>query len=258
MYEPAGEVNEVGGDFYEVFKVDRGWAVVLGDVSGKGAAAAALTAEARHTIRTAGALSSDPVEGLRLLDRNLRGRDDVALCSIVMLVLPDEATGPAEVLVYLAGHPHPMVIRDGRSSEVGEPGPLLGVVESPDWTPARVSLEPGDHLVALHRRRDRGPARVRRPVRHRAPARRARWVSLARARGRAGSRRPGGVRGRFAPGRRRGRRDPPFRAGPKARQAGGRTGDADRVDALTQAAAAAPGSRTPRITSEARRAPSAG
>ena len=41
MYEPAGEVNEVGGDFYEVFKVDGGWAVVLGDVSGKGAAAAA-------------------------------------------------------------------------------------------------------------------------------------------------------------------------------------------------------------------------
>ena len=60
MYEPAGEVNEVGGDFYEVFKVEDGWAVVLGDVSGKGATAAAVTAEARHTIRTAGALSADP------------------------------------------------------------------------------------------------------------------------------------------------------------------------------------------------------
>ena len=61
MYEPAGEVNEVGGDFYEVFQVEGGWAVVLGDVSGKGAAAAALTAEARHTIRTAGALVGGPV-----------------------------------------------------------------------------------------------------------------------------------------------------------------------------------------------------
>ena len=60
MYEPAGEINEVGGDFYEVFPVEDGWAVVLGDVSGKGAAAAALTAEARHTIRTAGVLSDDP------------------------------------------------------------------------------------------------------------------------------------------------------------------------------------------------------
>ena len=93
MYEPAGEVNDVGGDFYEVFKVEGGWAVVLGDVSGKGAAAAALTAEARHTIRTAGALAPDPVEGLRLLDRNLRGRDDVALCSVAMVVLPEPDVG---------------------------------------------------------------------------------------------------------------------------------------------------------------------
>lgn len=147
MYEPAGEVNEVGGDFYEVFKVDGGWAVVLGDVSGKGAAAAALTAEARHTIRTAGILSSDPAEGLRILDRNLRGRDDVALCSVAMLVLPDAQSSPASVRVYLAGHPHPMLVRDGQASQVGEPGPLLGVVEDPEWVPVEVSLERGDQLV---------------------------------------------------------------------------------------------------------------
>lgn len=147
MYEPAGEVNEVGGDFYEVFKVDGGWAVVLGDVSGKGAAAAALTAEARHTIRTAGILSSDPAEGLRILDGNLRGRDDVALCSVAMLVLPDAQSSPASVRVYLAGHPHPMLVRDGHASQVGEPGPLLGVVEDPEWVPVEVKLERGDQLV---------------------------------------------------------------------------------------------------------------
>ena len=90
MYEPAGEVNEVGGDFYEVFRVAGGWALVLGDVAGRGAAAAALTAEARHTIRTAGALAANPVAGLEVLNRNLRLRDDVALCSVAMLFLPDE------------------------------------------------------------------------------------------------------------------------------------------------------------------------
>ena len=63
--------------------------MVLGDVAGKGAAAAALTAEARHTIRTAGVLTSDPIARVcEVLDRNLRGRDDVALCSVAMLVLP--------------------------------------------------------------------------------------------------------------------------------------------------------------------------
>ncbi|MFL5870631.1 MAG: SpoIIE family protein phosphatase [Solirubrobacterales bacterium] len=147
MYEPAGVVNEVGGDFYEVFPVEGGWAVVLGDVSGRGAAAASLTAEARHTIRTAGTLAGDPRAGLRMLDRNLRGRDDAALCSIVVAVIPDGGPEPAEAEIYLAGHPHPIFIREGSVEEVGSPGPLLGIVEDPDWPPAPVSLRPGDQLI---------------------------------------------------------------------------------------------------------------
>ncbi len=147
MYEPAGEINEVGGDFYEVFPVEGGWAVVLGDVSGKGAAAAAVTAEARHTIRTAGTLVADPVAGLHLLDSALRGRDDVALCSVAMVVLPDASGATAEVLVYLAGHPHPILLRGNRAEPVGRPGPLLGVVDEPTWVPSAVTIEAGDQLV---------------------------------------------------------------------------------------------------------------
>jgi PAS domain S-box-containing protein len=147
MYEPAGEINEVGGDFYEVFRVEGGWAVVLGDVSGKGAAAAALTAEARHTIRTAGSLSGDPCRGLFVLDENLRGRDDAALCSVALLFLPEGDTETSEVSVYLAGHPHPLLLRDGGAEAIGDPGPLLGVVEEPVWLPVNVELEVGDQLV---------------------------------------------------------------------------------------------------------------
>ena len=148
MYEPAGEINEVGGDFYEVFRVEDGWAVVLGDVSGKGASAAALTAEARHTIRTAGSLSGDPRRGLYLLDENLRGRDDAALCSVALLILPElDSQSSADVRIYLAGHPHPLLIRNGRAVIVGEPGPLLGVVDEPFWEPATVTVEPGDQLI---------------------------------------------------------------------------------------------------------------
>ena len=148
MYEPAGEINEVGGDFYEVFPVAGGWAVVLGDVSGKGATAAALTAEARHTIRTAGMLTSDPIRGLEILDRNLRERDEVALCSIAMLVLPDGDSSTDEVSVYLAGHPFPILIHQGgRAEPVGTPGPLLGVVDEPSWPRFTVNLDPGDQVV---------------------------------------------------------------------------------------------------------------
>ena len=147
MYEPAGEVNEVGGDFYEVFATDRGWAVVLGDVSGKGAAAAAVTAEARHTIRTAGALSADPRRGLELLNANLHGRDDAALCSVAMLVLPRDASDGSNVVLYLAGHPHPMLLRDGAAEPVGRPGPLLGVTEDAYWEGVEIEVDPGDQLV---------------------------------------------------------------------------------------------------------------
>jgi PAS domain S-box-containing protein len=148
MYEPAGEVNEVGGDFYEVFPVSGGWAVLLGDVSGKGAAAAALTAEARHTIRTAGMLTSDPIRGLEVLDRSLRERDEVALCSVAMLVLPDGESATDEVSVILAGHPYPILIHQGgRAEPVGKTGPLLGVVDEPAWPRVTLSLDPGDQLV---------------------------------------------------------------------------------------------------------------
>jgi PAS domain S-box-containing protein len=147
MYEPAGEINEVGGDFYEVFRVADGWAIVLGDVAGHGAAAASLTAEARHTIRTAGQLDGDPRSGLHLLNRNLLERDDARLCSTVMLVLPDGAAGACEVTVYLAGHPHPLRIHGEEVDEVGSPGPALGVSEEPVWEPVGVIVHPGDQLI---------------------------------------------------------------------------------------------------------------
>ena len=148
MYEPAGEVNEVGGDFYEVFPVEGGWAVVLGDVSGRGAVAASLTAEARHTIRAAGALAGDPEVGLEVLDRNLRGRRDAALCSVAVIVLPrDPAAG--EAFVHLAGHPHPILIRGEEATAVGEPGPLLGVVEGASWPAYRVPFARGDQIVVF-------------------------------------------------------------------------------------------------------------
>jgi hypothetical protein len=61
MYRPAGAENEIGGDFYDAFRIAGGWMVVIGDVTGRGAQAAAVTAHARYTLRTAAALTGDPV-----------------------------------------------------------------------------------------------------------------------------------------------------------------------------------------------------
>ena len=147
MYQPAGELNEVGGDFYEVFSTERGWAIVLGDVAGHGAAAASLTAEARHTIRAAATLAADPCAGLRLLDSNLRERDDAALCSVAMLVAPEDVGPGSEIEVYLAGHPHPLLVRGDSVAEIGSPGPALGVVSDPSWPPTKIRIAEGDVIV---------------------------------------------------------------------------------------------------------------
>lgn len=71
MYRPAGVENQIGGDFYDAFRIAGGWMVVIGDVTGRGAHAAAVTAHARYTLRTAAALTGDPVVALRTLNRDL-------------------------------------------------------------------------------------------------------------------------------------------------------------------------------------------
>jgi PAS domain S-box-containing protein len=60
IYLPAIETSMVGGDFYDVWEVDDSWMMVIGDVTGKGIEAAALTALVRHTLRTASEFQSSP------------------------------------------------------------------------------------------------------------------------------------------------------------------------------------------------------
>jgi PAS domain S-box-containing protein len=147
MYRPAGELNEVGGDFYEVVEIDGGWMVVLGDVVGRGAEAAALTALARHTLHTAGALTSDPVRALAMLNRRLRERDPTPLCSAAVIVLQKAEQGAAEAAAVAAGHPLPLLVRGAEVTEAAVPGPLLGALNEPAWTTTMVELAPGDQLV---------------------------------------------------------------------------------------------------------------
>ena len=87
MYRPAGAENEVGGDFYDAFRVAGGWMLVIGDVTGRGAQAASITALARYTLRTAAVLTDDPLVALATLNRALLARGGAALCSIAALEL---------------------------------------------------------------------------------------------------------------------------------------------------------------------------
>ena len=87
FYRAAGQHNEVGGDFYDAFEVPGGWMVVVGDVAGRGAEAAALTSLSRYTFRTAGKLLGDPIAALEQLNAALRERPGLSLVSVCCALL---------------------------------------------------------------------------------------------------------------------------------------------------------------------------
>ena len=120
---------------------------VIGDVVGKGARAAALTALARYTLRAGGAVGErQPSELLSLLnDVILADPSPHRLCTVACAVLGE---GGARVDVASAGHPLPILVRSGGEIErVGRPGTMLGVLAQPWLFDEAVTLEPGDALV---------------------------------------------------------------------------------------------------------------
>ena len=148
-YRAAGEGNEVGGDFYDCFATGGGdWALVIGDVCGKGAEAATLTALARYTLRAAAQHTRRPRGVLRELNEALlRQRLDYRFCTVLYASLTPR-DGRASVCVATGGHPLPLVLRaDGRVETAGSPGTLLGVVDDPDVSEEPLELDPGDALV---------------------------------------------------------------------------------------------------------------
>lgn len=147
MYRPAGAENEVGGDFYDVFRVPGGWMLVIGDVTGRGARAASITAVARYTLRTAAVLTDDPLVALQTLNRALLARGDSALCSLVALTLSEDRFEPVRVAV--AGHPPPLLVDAESVSEVASPDPVLGAFDDAEWGIARCEVEPCQQLVIV-------------------------------------------------------------------------------------------------------------
>ena len=148
-YQPASGPIAVGGDFYDAFPLTDGrWAFVIADVCGKGSGAAAVTAMARYTVRTAALDHDDPRDVLAVLNQAMLGdNSDRPFLTACLVFVDIHATGGIAT-VTVAGHPLPLLrSADGTVSSVGVPGDLLGVVSSPDFASCRVELRPGDTLL---------------------------------------------------------------------------------------------------------------
>jgi serine phosphatase RsbU (regulator of sigma subunit)/anti-sigma regulatory factor (Ser/Thr protein kinase) len=172
-HEVAGEGNEVGGDFYDVFAVGEGrWRFTIGDVCGTGPAAAAVTGLARHTLRI---LAGEGYNIAAVLDRLNRllvqegegttfitlihgeitpaASDPAASDAVVNGADAGGASTPAVHLsLVCAGHPLPLLLRGASGAEpvpAVEPQPLLGVIDELAFTAHDVALYPGDMVLCV-------------------------------------------------------------------------------------------------------------
>lgn len=157
LYVPAGDGSEVGGDFLDVFSLDdRTWAFVLGDVSGKGADAAAVSAATRYTLRALADPGSSPAATLRAVNAVLQAQTTAERhCTLVHGHLrppgEDDVPGaPVRITLSLAGHHWPLVLRaDGEVEEVGTLGTALALFDDPELHDAEVDLGPGEVLCVF-------------------------------------------------------------------------------------------------------------
>jgi PAS domain S-box-containing protein len=148
-YRAAGELNEVGGDFYDVFqRSPTEWALVVGDVSGKGAEAAAVTALARYTLRAAALEDAPPSAALRRLNTAMLYDDTSQFATVVMAYLAAGPDDRLDVRLSLAGHPAPAVVRrDGGVEMVGRYGTMAGLRPDVDVHDVDVRLVAGEVLL---------------------------------------------------------------------------------------------------------------
>ncbi|HEY8373603.1 MAG TPA: SpoIIE family protein phosphatase [Pseudonocardiaceae bacterium] len=146
-YRPYGGGEYIGGDFYDAFTVPDGRHVlVLGDVCGKGPAAAAVTGLVRHTLWAAAQHSPEPDHVLPLVNKALR-REGSPFCTLTYVLLDPEPT-PARMYLASAGHPAPVLRhRGGVAAPLPVGGPLLGVFENVTHPVMTVNLHPGETLV---------------------------------------------------------------------------------------------------------------
>ncbi|HLY49874.1 MAG TPA: SpoIIE family protein phosphatase [Solirubrobacteraceae bacterium] len=148
-YRAAAQGQEVGGDFYDVFTIGDGyWGIAIGDVTGKGPEAAALTSLARYSLR--GMAARDPAVALWMLNDSVI-RESPRVSEQLMTVLFAVAELQEDDLVLdfaCAGHPPPLLIhRDGEVERLSVAGPLIGLTSAPEYRSAQVRLRPGETLL---------------------------------------------------------------------------------------------------------------
>ncbi|XVQ10314.1 SpoIIE family protein phosphatase [Spirillospora sp. CA-255316] len=146
-YMAATHGVEVGGDFYDVFRTQGGWGLVLGDVCGKGEDAAAVTATARHGVRLVSRWRTGPGEVLSAVNEALMEEDRFVTAIMAEL---EPAGDRVRISLGTAGHPPAIVVRaDGVIRTASRGGVPLGLFDDFEAGLDTLDLGAGDTLF-LH------------------------------------------------------------------------------------------------------------
>ncbi|MGC1616230.1 MAG: GAF domain-containing SpoIIE family protein phosphatase [Candidatus Acidiferrum sp.] len=143
-YVPA---RELGGDFYDFLPYGQGkLAMALGDVSGKGTAAALYGSLAIGTLRELVVSSTcNPACMLQMMNHRMHGaRLDARFIAMLFAVYD----APAHCLTLAnAGGPYPLLVRNGRAQEVRIEGVPLGLFPDTEYEESSIDLDPGDVVL---------------------------------------------------------------------------------------------------------------
>ena len=122
--------------------------MVIGDVCGKGAEAAALTALVRYTLRAESGRGLSPRRSLELLNEAiLRQHGDNRFCTVLLATVEQRPSG-VRLTFGSGGHPPPLVLRgDGAVERVTASGTVLGVFPDPKVEDRTIDLAPGDVVL---------------------------------------------------------------------------------------------------------------
>lgn len=151
IYEPAGEANEVGGDFYDLFKAgDDSWRFAIGDVCGTGPEAAAVTGLARHTLRLLAREGYGVAAVLGRLNQAILEEGERARFLTLLHGDITPAADGLEIRLVSAGHPEALRLKpSGVVEAVTTPQSLLGVFHEVVFEADTIHLGHGDVLLAV-------------------------------------------------------------------------------------------------------------
>lgn len=146
VFDAYGDGIEIGGDLYDILPTDDGCWILIGDVAGKGSAAAAISVALRHTTRGLALEIDEPAELMRHLNAILlEGRSLHEFATALLMRLKLEERGWTFTLVS-AGHPPAILVTREGAVQLGG-GCMLGAWEDPPFAAHDGELAAGDTLV---------------------------------------------------------------------------------------------------------------